>query len=68
MIVSRIQPKLRKDYGSNVALAVRDASREGWDWDMAIDQIKAQLNLERNPFDKEIWIITDRKDKIYRVL
>jgi hypothetical protein len=68
MIVSRIQPKLKKDYGSNVALVVRDASLVGWDWDMVINQIKAQLNFERNPFDKGIWIITYLKDNIYRVL
>jgi len=68
MIVSRIQLKLKKDYGSNVALVIRDASPLGWDWDMVADKIKAQLNLERNPFDKGIWIITYQKDKIYRVL
>ena len=68
MILSRIQPKLMKDYGVNVALVIRDASPVGWDWDMVIDQIKSQLNLERNPFDKGIWIITYLKDKIYRVL
>lgn len=68
MIVSRIQPKLKKDYGSNVALVVRGASSSDWDWGIVIDQIKAQLNLERNPFDKGIWIITCRKDKIYRLL
>ena len=68
MIVSRIQPKLKKDYGANAALVIRDASPVGWDWDMVIDQIKSQLNLDRNPFDKGIWIITFRKDKIYRIL
>ena len=54
MIVSRIQPKLNKDYGKNVALVIRDASPIGWDWDMVIDQIRSQLDLERNPFDKGI--------------
>ncbi len=68
MIVSRIKPKLNKDYGNNVALVIRDASPIGWDWDMVIDQIKAPLKLERNPFDKGIWIITYQKDKIYRIL
>ncbi len=68
MIVSRIQPKLKKDYGGNTALVIRDASPVGWDWDMVIDQIKSQLSLDRNPFDKGIWIITFRKDKIYRIL
>jgi hypothetical protein len=68
MIVSRIQSKLKRDYGPNAALVIRDASPVGWDWDMVIDQIKSQLNLERNPFDKGIWIITYLKDKILRVL
>lgn len=68
MIVNRIQLKLKKDYGSNVALVVRGASSSDWDWGIVINQIKAQLNLERNPFDKGIWIITCRKDKIYRLL
>lgn len=75
MIVSRIESKLKKDYGTNVALVVRDTSPVGWDWDMVIEQIKTQmevqienLNFERNPFDKGIWIITYLKDRIYRVL
>lgn len=68
MIVSRIQPKLKKDYGANVALIIRDASPVGWDWDMLIDQIKSHLCLERNPFDKGIWIITYQKDKFYNML
>ena len=68
MIISRIKPKLKKDYGNNVALVIRDASPIDWDWDMVIDQIKSQLDLERNPFDKGIWIITYRKDKIYSIL
>ena len=68
IIVSRIQPKLKKDYGTNAALVIRDASPVGWDWDMVIDQIKSYLSLERNPFDKRIWIITYLKDKIYRIL
>ncbi len=68
MIVSRIQSKLKKDYGANTALVIRDASPLGWDWDMVIDQIKSQLSLDRNPYDKGIWIITLWKDKIYRVL
>ncbi len=68
MIVSRIQLKFKKDYGKNAALVIRDVSPVGWDWDMVIDKIKSCLNLERNPFDKGIWIITYRKDKIYRIL
>lgn len=68
MIVSRIRPKLRKDYGKNVALAVRDTSPVGWDWVLVLDEIKYRLKLDRNPFDKGIWIITFRMDDILRIL
>ena len=75
IIVSRIENKLKKDYGSDVALVVRDTSPVGWDWGMVIEQIKTQveekiekLNFKRNPFDKGIWIITYLKDQVYRAL
>ena len=68
MIVSRIQPKLEKDYGPNAALVVRDSSPLDWDWDLVVDQINNMLNLVRNPFDKGIWIISYLKDKIFRLL
>jgi len=68
MMVARIKPKLNKDYGSNVALVVRDASPLAWDWDMVSDQIKNRLSTERNPFDKGIWILTFSKDKILRIM
>jgi len=67
-IVGRIQPKLLKDYGPNVALVVRDSSPIGWTWDFVVEQIKNRLNLRRNPFDKGIWIITYLKDKIVSLL
>jgi len=68
MIVSRIQEKLNKDYGQNVALVVRDTSPLDWEWDRVLDQIRSKLNLSRNPFDKGIWIISYSKDRIFRVL
>ena len=68
MVVSRIKPKLDKDYVSNVALVVRDASPIGWDWDMVSDQIKNCLSTKRNTFDKGIWILTFSKDKIFRII
>ncbi len=66
-IISRIKPKFKKDYGKNVALVIRDTSPLNWEWDTAIDQIKLQLNLNENPFNKGIWIITYTMDKIYRI-
>lgn len=68
MIVSRIKPKLKNDYGDNVALVIRDISPADWDWDMVINQIISQLGLERNPFDRGIWVITNSKNKIYRII
>lgn len=68
MIVSRIQAKLEKDYGPDVALVIRDSSPVSWDWEMVLDQIKSMLNLKRNPFDKGIWIISFGKDRIFRIL
>jgi len=68
MIVTRILSKLRKDYGSNVALVIRDSSPVCWDWDLVVGQIKVMLNLQRNPFDKGIWIISFRKDRVFRLV
>jgi hypothetical protein len=68
MLVGRILSKLQKDYGSNVALVIRDTSPVCWDWDFVVEQIKSMLNLQRNPFDKGIWIISFRKDKIFRLV
>lgn len=68
MIVDRILPKLQKDYGSNVALVIRDSSPVCWDWDLAVDHIKNRLSLQRSPFDKGIWIISFRKDKVFRLV
>jgi len=68
MIVDRILPKLQKDYGRNVALVIRDTSPVCWDWDMVVHQFKSMLNLKRNPFDKGIWIISFRKDKLFRLV
>jgi len=66
-VVKRIQSKLDKDYGPNVALVVRDASPLDWSWESVRDQIRKALNLTNNPFDKGIWIITYAKDKIIRI-
>lgn len=68
MIVDRIRPKLQRDYGPNIALVIRDSSPVCWDWDLVMDQIKDMLNLQRNPFDKGIWIISFRKDRVFRLV
>ena len=68
MIVSRIQNKLYKDYGPNTALVVRDTCPLSWNWNMVLKSIRASLDLKHNPFDKGIWIISNSKDEIFRVL
>ena len=68
MAKNRIQPKLAKDYGSNVALVVRDVSPLGWSWETVTDEIASSLDLSHNPFDKGIWIISTSSSRIYRVV
>ncbi len=68
MIIGRIEPKLKKDYGPNAALVIRDTSRLDWDWALVADQIKRNLCIKRNPFDRGIWIISNSKDKIFRLV
>ena len=68
MIVGRIQSKIQKSYGSNIALVVRDSSPVCWDWELVADHIKSALNLQINPFDKGIWVITFCKDRIFRLV
>lgn len=69
MATVRIQKKLNKDYGSNTALVVRDTSGVCWDdWDTTVKNLVSLLDLTHNPFDKGIWILSSRKDKIFRVV
>ena len=68
MAIERIQSKLDKDYGSNVALVVRDTSPLDWDWGWVLDEIQNGLDLTRNPFDRGIWIISNSKDRTFRVM
>ncbi|MEC9493048.1 hypothetical protein [Flexistipes sp.] len=69
MIVGRIRKKLEKDYGSNVGLVICDTSPVCWDWELVVDDIRRRiLSSRKNPFDKGIWIMSFRKDKIYRII
>jgi len=68
MLVSRIKAKLKKDYGPNTVLVVRDTCPADPDWDLELDEIKAQLDLSRNPFNKGIWILSKTKDRLFRVV
>jgi len=65
----RIFAKMSKNYGTNVALVVRDVSPLGWDWNAEKLKLARKLKNVSNPFDKGIWIFTSsQQDKIFRVL
>ena len=64
--LQRIREKMRKDYGANVALVVRDVSPLDWDWNDVLDK---KLDDIKNPFEKGIWILTcGNPNKIYQIL
>ena len=68
MLRSRILAKLKKDYGQNVALVIRDTSPLDWAWDGELDDIRAAIAQYDNAYDRGIWILSYRKDKLYRVV
>jgi len=67
MLASRVSAKLSKDYGTRVALVVRDTSGVDWSWETVLDQVRADLDLSRNPFDMGIWLVNRRMNKLYRI-
>ena len=68
MVVCRIQEKMKKRYGPNTALVVRDTSGIDWDWELVIEELHSRLKEVSNPFDKVIWILSSRKNRIFRVV
>jgi hypothetical protein len=62
-----IEKKLNRNYGSGVALVVRDVSPIGWNWDSAMGSLRELLEGVKSPFDKGIWIINSSED-IFQVL
>ncbi len=67
-LIRRIEAKLFKDYGRNVALVVRDSSGVDWDWDFEIPNIAVALKGKRNPYDKGIWLLNRTKTRIFRIV
>jgi len=68
-VYHRILAKMSKDYGTDVALVVRDVSPLGWDWDIEKSKLTRKLEGASNPFDKGIWILTSsQQDEVFRVL
>ncbi len=66
--VKRINEKLCKQYGSSVALVVRDTSSVDWNWDLVVDDLKTQLDLARNSFDRGVWLLSGSMTEVYRVV
>jgi hypothetical protein len=67
-LIARIQSKLNKDYGNNVALVVRDTSGCDWELDEVENEIRSRLDLSRNPFEKGIWVLSRVKNKLFRIV
>lgn len=67
-LVERLQSKMKNDYGSNVALVVRDTSGVDWDWNGVISVIHSQLDLTKNPFSEGIWVWSRAKDRLYPII
>jgi hypothetical protein len=66
-VIRRINEKLLKSYGPNTPLVVRDTSGADWDWDLVIEELRQNMNLQRNPFDRGIWILNFAKTKLYQI-
>ena len=65
---AKINEKLLMRYGPNTALVVRDSSGGDWEWDEVTDELKGKLKLDKNPFDKGIWILNISKSKLYQIV
>jgi hypothetical protein len=65
---AKINEKLLKRYGSNTALVVRDSSGCDWEWDEITDELKGKLKLDKNPFDKGIWVLNFSRSKLYQIV
>jgi hypothetical protein len=68
ILIDRIKAKLYKDYGKNVGLVVRDTSDFPWNWEEIKVSLINEINKHSNPFDKGIWIISNSKDEIFRII
>lgn len=65
---AKINEKLLMRYGLNTALVVRDSSGCDWEWNEIIDELKGKLNLDKNPFDKGVWILNFSKSKLFQIV
>jgi len=59
----RIDKKLVKRYGANVALVIRETSLS-WDWELVLPSLEAYLGKKQVPFDRGIWLLSRAKDRL----
>jgi hypothetical protein len=64
----RLQAKMKKRYGQNTALVIRDTSGVEWDWDVMVGDLKASFSDQLNPFDRGIWLLNRSKDRLFQLL
>jgi hypothetical protein len=64
----RLQAKMKKRYGQNTALVIRDTSGVDWDWDVMVGDLKASFSDQLNPFDRGIWLLNRSKDRLFQLL
>jgi hypothetical protein len=64
----RLQAKMKKRYGPNTALVIRDTSGVDWDWDLMLTDIKTAFADQPNPFDRGIWILNRSKNRLFQLL
>ncbi len=66
-LLVRLRAKMLKRYGTDVALVVRDTSGVDWDWDLEIPGIQAAVARAENPFDRGIWLVSKRGDRLFEI-
>jgi len=67
ILFQTICAKIKKDYGSNVALVIQDFSGVPWSWEIEIDKLNNSLKELNPPFDKGIWLITRKRYKVFLI-
>jgi hypothetical protein len=63
-LVRCLEAKAAKDYGKNVALAIRDASPMGWDIDQR--RIADSCRKAASTFDRGVWLF-DESERLTRL-
>lgn len=63
LLQERIDKKLTKRYGVNVALVIRETGLS-WDWEIALPPLRAYLDKKQVPFDCGIWLLSRAKDHL----